>query len=466
MRYWVVRAAIGLAVVSLCGAQTLQPRRATAPTPAPVVAPQIQMIALAVPAGTPLKVALQKDIRITKVGQPVRARVVAPVFAFDRLVVPEGSEVSGKVAAIAPVSRKKRALAALNADLSPKHAVRIEFDELQLPNGRTLPISTDVTGDAGGVLELVTAAPPSGSKAKNLVARQVSEARKQIRSEWAMARNEIVQPGKFHRLERYAFTQLPYRPQYLDAGTTYDADLRVPLDFGSEPLRPGEVSDIATSPKAGSLLHAELATALSSATSKKGDRVEAVITQPLFEGDHLILPAGSRLQGTVLQVRPARRLHRNGLLRIAFHRIVLPGGVAEKVTASLEAVAVAKGHHLALDSEGGAQVTTPKTSYLGTAMTVALAGASMSDHDAATDHGSDPGRGAVGGGLGLRSIGLIAGTVAHSRAFSSGMGFYGAGMSVYQRFLTRGSDVVYPKDMSLVIGLGTRTAASAPSATH
>jgi hypothetical protein len=57
------------------------------------------------------------------------------------------------------------------------------------------------------------------------------------------------------------------------------------------------------------------------------------------------------------------------------------------------------------------------------------------------------------------------GAVAHSRVVASGFGFYGAAMSIYSHFLARGRDVVYPKDMSMVIGLGTRdphTAASAP----
>jgi hypothetical protein len=34
-------------------------------------------------------------------------------------------------------------------------------------------------------------------------------------------------------------------------------------------------------------------------------------------------------------------------------------------------------------------------------------------------------------------------------------------MSVYAHFLARGRDVVYPKDMSMVIGLGTRDTRSA-----
>jgi len=48
------------------------------------------------------------------------------------------------------------------------------------------------------------------------------------------------------------------------------------------------------------------------------------------------------------------------------------------------------------------------------------------------------------------------GAFAHSRVVASGFGFYGAAMSVYSHFLARGRDVVYPKDMSMMIGLGTR----------
>jgi hypothetical protein len=51
---------------------------------------------------------------------------------------------------------------------------------------------------------------------------------------------------------------------------------------------------------------------------------------------------------------------------------------------------------------------------------------------------------------------MIVGALSHSRALATGMGVYGASMSVYSHFLTRGRDVVYPKDMSMVIGLGTR----------
>ena len=66
------------------------------------------------------------------------------------------------------------------------------------------------------------------------------------------------------------------------------------------------------------------------------------------------------------------------------------------------------------------------------------------------------GTGAATGASGFRFLGTVVGAFSHSRAVASGFGFYGAAMSVYSHFVARGHDVVYPKDMSMMIGLGTR----------
>jgi hypothetical protein len=254
----------------------------------------------------------------------------------------------------------------------------------------------------------------------------------------------------------------------MDAGTSFNADLQMPLDFGMEPLKTESLSSIGNPPPSGSVVHALLVTPLDSATAKKGEPVEAVISQPLVVSNQLFLPQGSHIRGSVLEVRPARRLNRNGQLRVVFHQVVPPDGIEQRVEASLEGVEVAKGEHLTLDAEGGAQVTTPRTRYLTTGIAVALAASSMSsDHDArfhGGDGGGDAGAGAANGASGFRFLGTIVGALAHSRVVASGFGFYGAAMSVYSHFLARGRDVVYPKDMSMVIGLGTREARStAPS---
>jgi hypothetical protein len=254
--------------------------------------------------------------------------------------------------------------------------------------------------------------------------------------------------------------QLPYYPQYMSAGESFNAELRQPLEFGTESLKLEALATVGTPPPAGSLVHALLVTPLNSASAKEGDLVEAVISQPLVVSDHLFLPQGSHIKGSVLQSRPARRLGRNGQLRIVFHQVVPQGGIQQSVEASLEGVAAPKGEHLSLDSEGGAQVTTPRTRYLSTAISVMLASSSIADHDRDAGlhgvDGGDVGKGAANGASGFRFLGTIVGAFAHSRVVASGFGFYGAAMSVYSHFLARGRDVNYPKDMSMVIGLGAR----------
>ena len=433
-------------------------------------------IPLTVPMGTPLKVALDQEVRIQKVGQSVHGKVVEPVYSFDTIVVPAGSEVTGKITGIDGVSKMKRTVAAMNANFSPYRQVHIEFDELVLADGHHLQLHTVVSPASQGVLQFVPANAKentgAAAEAKHAASRKISEVRQEARREWDTAKQQLHEPGKMHRLERLGVAQLPYHPQYMDAGTSFNADLQTPLDFGTEPLRTQALTAIGNPPPSGSVVHALLITPLNSATATKGEPVEAVISQPLVVSDQLFLPQGSHIKGSVLQVRPARRLNRNGQLRIVFHQVVPPDGIEQKVEASLEGVEVAKGEHLSLDAEGGAQVTTPRTRYLTTAIAVALASSSMSpDHDArfhGGDGGGDPGAGAANGASGFGFLGTIVGAFAHSRVVASGFGVYGAAMSVYSHFLARGRDVVYPKDMSMVIGLGTRDprpAAPAPSAT-
>ena len=56
-----------------------------------------QTVALTVAKGSPLQVALDQEVRVKKVGQLVHARIVEPVYAFDRIVVPVGSEIVGEI---------------------------------------------------------------------------------------------------------------------------------------------------------------------------------------------------------------------------------------------------------------------------------------------------------------------------------------------------------------------------------
>jgi hypothetical protein len=319
------------------------------------------------------------------------------------------------------------------------------------------------------VLQFSTAADPNDSgkqkkqnAAGKLASEKVSEKKQEISREWQTAKEQIKAPGKMHRVKRIVIAELPFHPQYFDAGTRFNAELLDPLNFGTEEIASEKIRMVGTAPAAGSIIHALLKTPLNSANSQKGEEVDAVMTEPLITGSKLILPEGTVLKGSVLQVQSARMLHRNGQLRIVFHQVVPPQSAEQQVEASLEGVEVKSDQNLSLDSEGGAQATTPKTRYLTTGISLALAAASLvpdADAGASGQSFGEIGGRAANGASGFRAVGFAMGALVRSRPLASAFGVYGAGMSVYSNFLSRGHDVIYPKDTAMAIGFGSRVTA-------
>lgn len=453
-------------VAGSLSAQTLKHRSEEPPNPAPehaAPAPAPATVPLTVVAGTPLKLVLDQEVRIRKAGQPIHGKTTEPIYAFDKLLIPAGSEVNGTITEIDAVSKKTRTLAAMNGNFSPEHKLQIEVDELVAPDGKRLPIHTIVSPDSAGVLQFVPASQAKQGKVregKNMAKSRLAQAQLDLKKQLASFKSQLSSPHKAHRIERFALEQSPYRPQYLDAGTSFSAAVPQPLTFGSELLKPDMVINVGQLPASGGTVHAWLSTPLSSASSKKGDQVEATISQPLIVDNKLYLPEGSELKGTVLQVRPARRLGHNGQLRIAFRQVVPPSGLEQEIQSTLEGVDAAKGENLTLDSEGGAQVKPSKSRYLTTGIAVMLAASSATpDEDRfrhGGDGGGDMGGGALNGASGFKLVGTLVGVLARSRAVATGFGAYGAARSVYLHFLAKGRDVVYPKNMSMMIALGTR----------
>jgi hypothetical protein len=423
-----------------------------------------EVLALTVPKGTALQVVLDKEVRIQKVGQEVHGRVAEPIYAFDQVVVPIGAKVKGQITVLEDVSGGKRFLDALNADFSPARKVQIEFHEIDLADGRRIPIHTAVAPDSGQVIQFVTSANAAKKTGvKDAASDKVDQAREEAKRQWDNAMKQVHAPGKMHKMKRYAVAQLPVHPQYLDPGSVYFAELKEPLDFGTELLTSEMASAIDTVPP-GSMVHARLTTELSSATTQKGEEVEAALSKPLFDGNHVVLPQGTLLKGTVVQVRPARRLKRNGQLRMVFHELVLPEGMEQTISASLEGIQSDKGQDVRLDSEGGAEANTPKTRYLTTGISVALALASAhTDADARDgDVGGNASNRVAGGAGGFKLIGIAMGLFVHSQPFGMAMGAYGASMSIYAHFISRGRDLVFPKNTAMEISIGPRVSAPAP----
>lgn len=443
-----------------------EPARTVPAAPASGLAAAPMEIPLTVQAGTPIEVALDREVRVRQVGQPIHGKVAEPVYAFDKLLIPAGAEVLGKITSIGSLSKKQRTFSALNADFSPPRQVSVSFNELVLPEGRHVPIQTSVTPAPDGVLRFVTAKTstngkndPKATAGNGRVSKEVAAGRAELKNKWTSMKKLVTAPGKMHRLERFALAKSPYRPQYLEPGTVFDANLEQPLSFGAERLWPQELATVGTEPPPGSVVHARLVTPLSSRAAKRGDPVEAVITRPVVTHNQLFFPEGSHLKGTVLEARPARWLSHNGQLRITFHQIVPPSGMPQEVQSTLQGVSVAGGERLALDSEGGARVTNPGSRYFTTALSMVLATSTALDRDAGhrtpSASGADMGKGAATGAFGFRLVGTVVGAVSKSRAVNSSLGFYGAGLTLYSHFLARGRDVVYPRDMSMLIELGS-----------
>jgi hypothetical protein len=427
-----------------------QPSPSQAPTPP-------RHIPLVVPAGTPLRVELLKKVHIGKLNEPVEAELIESVYAFDKQVIPKGTKVTGKVIRILPPTKLHRTEALMDGNFSPLKRARLEFSSLTLPDGRQIHVETRVSRGIPNVIRLVT---QPGKKKKGLI----GQAKQTMEQEWKNAVGQVTKPGRLHRLKEFVVSQLPYHPEYLEKGTVFDAQLREPLSFGREAVPPGALAHFGDPPPANSIVEARLLTPLSSATAHKGTPMEAVVTRPLFSAKkQLLLPQGTRLDGVVVQVRPARRLDRNGLLRFAIRRMVLPSGLTSRVDASIAGLEVSQNSGIALGPEGGAHIPNTKRRFLDTALSLAVAATSMagdSDHHMGTANtatgGGDASTNALGGGSGFGLVGFVLGIAAHSQVVGAAFGAYGAARSVYAHFIARGHNVILARGTPMIIAFGTQ----------
>jgi hypothetical protein len=180
--------------------------------------------------------------------------------------------------------------------------------------------------------------------------------------------------------------------------------------------------------------------------------VEALISRPLFDGDSLILPEGSRLRGSELQVQPARHLHRNGQLRIAFRELVLPEGTQQRVDTSLEGLESGAEDHAQLDTEGGSRATSSKSRYASTGFSVGLALTGQGGKRDVGEAGPE-----AGGATAFKLPGIIFGLFVRSHSLAIVMSAFGGSRSIYNNFLGRGRDIIFPKNTIMEIGFGNRS---------
>ena len=456
-----------------------------------------QNIPLTVPAGVPLRVYLTKRIP-KKVGAPVEAKLLEGVYAFDREVIPAGSDVIGHVSRLEPVSKYQRTKAVVGGDFTPLHEADVEFTSLKLPDGRQMAVETQ---ENIGLNSIFIPKPPSKKNPKpakpasntgGVLGTGKQKIQEQINSRIDMVKSipDMVRgPNKVERLSDYLMTKLPYHPQYVRRGTRFDAELRNPLSFGSTPVTRSSMLLLGSQPPTDSIVHARLIAPLDSGSSTQGQPVNALLTQPLFSPDHkLILPEGTRLTGAVVVAKKARWFHRTGQLRFNFQDVDLPAEVAqlkfpepastEPASAPIEtqkvlrfrSQAILKGAEGAqapvkVDSEGGVKATESKTRFIQTAVALLIA-QKASDTDAGKNRAA-LGRGpetnvsgrTLGGGLGFGLLGTL--IAQSSKYVGQALGYYGLAWSAFSTIIARGPEVQFDKNAVVDIGFNPRAATAA-----
>jgi hypothetical protein len=442
---------------------------------------------LVVPAGVPIRLYLTKRAS-KRTGAVVEAKVLDPVYAFDRQVIPAGAVALGKVDRLQSIPKWQRVRAILNGDFTPLHTAPIEFTTLVMPDGSRLPLHTAQGLGLNSIVssraqKKLNSTAPQNTGVLGTGKQQVKDV---IQGQLDRARSisdTIRGPNKMEKLEDYLLAKLPYHPQYVRRGTRFDAELVDPLNFGSAPVPPGSLALVGTQPQADSVAHARLITPLNSFSSKPGQTVVAVLAEPVFSTDHkLILPEGTHLEGTVVVAKKARLFHRSGQLRFSFREIQLSAEVARlqatapvapvaterpvqetlkfRTEASLQGAESTGQTPLKVDGEGGVKATESKTRFLAAAAAVMIA-RRAGDNDAgrnasgqATGPNPNVGGRTLGGGLGF---GMLGSAISQASPYvGAAFGYYGMAWSLYSALIARGAEVEFGKNAMVDIRFNTR----------
>ena len=431
--YVLVAAAFVLAACA--GAQSLEHRPPT-PNPEPSKPAAVALAEPVLAKGTSLQVEVTRHYPV-KVGEPIEARLMHPIYADGKLAVPQNTALQGHVIALEADTRT-RWHARLRGDFTPFHTVQVQFDKLELPSG---PIRIAATPAADGAPVLKLSAPGVSPK-QSFIARRWAEAKANMHDRIAY----FTAPGKGDRALQLLYHQLPYHPERIDANTAWSFELAEPLDLPEDPASlPTPAPTVSSSGKSEVwAVNATLSRDLTSATAKPGDLVEALVVEPVYDKDkQLVVPQGSKLVGKVAVARAARSFSRNGKLRFTFQQVQFPAGYNREVEGALAGAATEKTQDLSLDAEG---TITPRnrSSVIAPLLLTALAGRALDEDGNLTLQ-----TGVASNGFGM--VGRIVGIAAGNRNLAAGLGYYAAALSFYDNFLRTGRDVVFPRNTRIEI---------------
>jgi hypothetical protein len=407
-------------------------------------------------AGTLLVVALDGNCPM-RTGAPIRGKLVYPVYASNKLVLPKGAAVMGSVEALHS-DRARRTRSELGGDFTPFHRPEVHFDRVILTDGSTLPIISTAVGDGAPIYEAMAPAPSKGGLLRREFNAGLSAARGDIAA--------FAAPGKGDRLLQFIYARLPYHPEHIDAGTAWTFETAAAVEvppisteaapvapaparrrhFWDEPVQvPAEANNTGVW-----IVKANLKDPLSSETSQAGQAIQATVAEPIYTADHeLALPQGAVLTGSVTRARHSRSFGRAGVLSFNFTQLTLPSSETQTIETRLTGADSAA--QIALNSEG--QITSKPQDKITIPLILALMASRPLDIDEGKAHGphATAGKNAVGGSASLSLVGTIVAVAGGSPYVAAGIGYWGTARSFYARWIAHGQKIAFPKGTRIVV---------------
>ncbi|MDE3104320.1 MAG: hypothetical protein KGK08_04010 [Acidobacteriota bacterium] len=404
------------------------------------------------PAQSPLVVQLSQHQPV-RVGEPLRATLVYPVYANNQLVLPQGTVVRGEIVSL-HANHPRRIRAELGGDFTPFHTPVVRFHQFVLPDSTAIEFASADATDGAPIFRAVAPAH-----------RQGGFLRQELRAGLDLVRSDaafFLAPGRLDRLQQVLYGELPYHPERLEKGTSWTVETTAPVTLPCciasqatppAPARrhhfwePATAVTAPTAPDGAWVIQAYLSTSLSSESSHQGEPILATVVEPVYNPDHSIaIPQGATLVGAITRASRARRFGRAGTLNFSFRQLEIPQAAPRNVETTL--VGADSAQALALTSEG--QVKQPPQDKLSLPLFLAALASRPLDQDR---HGaaSQTGKDAAGGAAGLGLLGTVVAAAGGAPAAAAGIGYYGAAVAVYYRWIARGKTVSFPRDTRIVV---------------
>ncbi|MEO6910635.1 MAG: hypothetical protein ABI158_06900, partial [Edaphobacter sp.] len=230
------------------------------------LAAQLQTQAVTLPAGTPLPVQIDDHLPM-RVGQPIRAELIYPVYVDNKLVLPEKTVLEGTVTSLHS-NHSRRVTSRLRGDFTPFRIPVVRFNGILLADGTTLPISTSTATDGAPIYRLVAPLPHKGG----FIHQQFDNGVQILRDQLAF----FTAPGRGDRFTQLLYTQLPYHPQRIEQGTAWTVETAEALSIPPQPA-PVATPDAKPTDSSIWIIQAYLGEQLSSATTKPGQIIRATV---------------------------------------------------------------------------------------------------------------------------------------------------------------------------------------------